>query len=254
MSLFSTPRGERQRLVSLQDVARDLDAIELKAWQDLVRILAHEMMNSLTPIVSLAASVQALQGQAGDVAERDAEVAAAVEVIARRSAGLMNFVDGYRKVAELPRPALEPILLAGLIHAVDRLMSATFEARGVAYQSLLDPQNLTVMGDADLLEQALINLLTNALDAVGGAPDPRIILSARRSGDVAILAVRDNGPGLAPESRDKLFVPFFTTKAGGSGIGLSMVRQIALAHHGQVEAADNPEGGATFTMTLPTAR
>jgi C4-dicarboxylate-specific signal transduction histidine kinase len=141
--------------------------------------------------------------------------------------------------------------VADLIAGVDRLMSATFHAKGVNYDSLVEPANLVATLDPHLIEQAIINLLTNALDAVGDAPEPRIGLSVGMQENRTVIAITDNGPGLAVEALDKLFVPFFTTKPGGSGIGLSIARQIALAHHGQVEAENNPSGGATFTLTLP---
>jgi len=243
---FRAPGAEPQRLVSLQDIAVELDAVELKAWQDLVRVLAHEMLNSLTPIASLAESLQRRLDQ-------PAEIAAAVEVIARRSHGLMDFVDRYRKVAEIPSPALKPVPLAPFVAALDQLMSPMFEAAGVAYRSRVEPADLGVGVDAALLEQALINLLKNAADAVAGAASPSVLLSCGRIGDRVEIAVADNGPGLPAEVRDKLFVPFFTTKQGGSGIGLSIARQIALAHHGQLEARPLDPSGTAFVLALPAS-
>jgi two-component system nitrogen regulation sensor histidine kinase NtrY len=251
---FSTPGGERQRLISLQDIAVELAAVELKAWQDLVRILAHEIMNSLTPISSLAESIQAmLQASPGSGAAQDpamADVSAAVEVVARRSAGLMSFVDRYRKVAELPRPDLQPVALRAFVDGIDRLMSAVFQARGVSYRSRIEPDNLVVNADASLLEQAVINLLRNALDAVQDTPQPAVSLICAPQGEFIAISVADNGPGLSDEIKDKLFLPFFTTKPGGSGIGLSIARQVALAHHGQIEARSRKGGGTEFVLSL----
>jgi len=244
---FRAPGAEAQRLISLQDIAVELDAVELKAWQDLVRVLAHEMMNSLTPISSLAESIQHRLDQ-------PIEVAAAVEVIARRSLGLMNFVDRYRKVAEIPSPVLKPVALGPFAAAIDRLMSPTLKAAKAAYRSQVEPADLTVNVDPDLLEQAVINLLKNAIDAVAGVTAPSIVLSCRLRDDQVEIAVTDNGLGLTKESRDKLFVPFFTTKPDGSGIGLSVARQIALAHHGQLEARPNPGAGTAFVFVLPAGR
>jgi nitrogen fixation/metabolism regulation signal transduction histidine kinase len=240
---FAAPGVEPQRLVALQDVALELDAVELKAWQDLVRVLAHEMMNSLTPISSLAESLQGRPDQTP-------EAAAAIEVIARRSLGLMTFVDGYRKMAEIPRPALAPIALADFVAALDRLMRPMFEAAGVAYRSDVEP-DVVVVADASLLEQAVINLLTNAREAASGVAAASVSLACRRTDGGVAITVADNGPGVAKAVADKLYVPFFTTKPGGSGIGLSIARQIALAHHGQLELQASAAGGAAFTLVLP---
>jgi len=242
---FLAPGAKPQRLVSLQDIAVELDAVELKAWQDLVRVLAHEMLNSLTPILSLAESLQRRLGQ-------PTEVAAAVEVIARRSLGLMNFVDRYRKVAEIPSPVLKAVALAPFVASLNQLMNPMFEAANIGYRSQVEPPDLVVGVDSELLEQAVINLLKNAIDAVAGVTAPSILLSCRLEGDGVEIAVADNGPGIPNEIKDKLFVPFFTTKPGGSGIGLSVARQIALAHHGQLEVRSVQPSGTAFTLVLPT--
>jgi two-component system nitrogen regulation sensor histidine kinase NtrY len=251
-AVFRTPGAAPRRLISLQDIALELDAVELKAWQDLVRILAHEMMNSLTPIASLAESLQARLGGDGRPEQR-AEAEAAAAVIARRSLGLMSFVDGYRKVAEIPRPVLKTVALKDFAAGVERLMGPALAAREVAFSREVTPQDLTGRFDADLLEQAVINLIGNAIDAVAGAAAAAVSLTCGRSGGSVTIAVSDNGPGISPGVRDNLFVPFFTTKVGGSGIGLSIARQIALAHQGQLEARDGVGGGASFVITLPLA-
>ncbi len=241
---FSLPDGERRVLISLQSLAGELDLVELKAWQDLVRILAHEMMNSLTPIVSLAESLEGLLADHG-------EAASAVQVIARRSVGLMSFVDRYRRVAELPQPELAPVALAELAASLGRLIAPMLAGRGIAYRSEVDPPGLTHMADAELLEQAVLNLLKNAVDAVQDAPEPAIQLICRARPDgFVMISVADNGRGL-PEDPEGLFVPFFTTKPGGSGIGLSIARQVALAHQGRVLAERQDNGGAVVSLVFP---
>jgi two-component system nitrogen regulation sensor histidine kinase NtrY len=245
--------GRQLRVFSLQNIESELDAAELQAWQDLLRVLAHEMMNSLTPIASLADSVRPLLDEAM-LSQTHAglrDVAAAVDVIARRSAGLMSFVERYRKMAELPPPSLESLSVQELVHRIDQLMSATLGARGIAYSSSVEPPNLTLRADGNLLEQALINLLHNAMDALSCVEHPKVELRCWLRDEYCAISVCDNGKGLDSASADRIFVPFFTTKPGGSGIGLSLARQIAHAHHGQLEAAANKPRGAIFTLSIP---
>ena len=243
---FRTGDGARRRLISLQSLSGELSAVELKAWQDLVRVLAHEMMNSLTPIVSLTESLQAHGATA-----TDAETTAALEVIARRSAGLMSFVERYRRVAELPEPRFDDISARAFVAGLDRLIAGLVSEKAVAYASRVEPADSRIRADPELLEQAMINLLKNALEAVDGLETPRIELSCVRAEGRLVLAVSDNGRGLPTADPEQVFTPFFTTKAGGSGIGLSLARQIALAHGGALTAAANAPAGTVFTMALP---
>jgi two-component system nitrogen regulation sensor histidine kinase NtrY len=256
-SQFFALGGERRRLISLQSLSGELDVVEQQAWRDLVRILAHEMMNSLTPISSLAESLSGLLRPgaakgAADAQVRAREAAEAVEVIARRSTGLMSFVERYRRMADLPTPQPTPIALAAFISDIDRLMAPTLKERGVAYASRVEPPGLTVTADADLLEQALINLIKNAADAVEGLSEPRVTLTCGRQEDQVVIRVADQGRGLPEEDPERVFVPFFTTKPTGSGIGLSLARQIALAHQGRLTVERNHPRGAVFAFSLPT--
>jgi two-component system nitrogen regulation sensor histidine kinase NtrY len=249
MTGFSVPGGEPLRLIALQSVSGELDAVVLKAWEDLVRVLAHEMMNSLTPICSLSESI------AGRLRSDDAgpptEIADAVEVIARRSAGLMNFVERYRRLADLPAAARTPMPVAAFVDGLGRLMAPLMREAGVGYASSVEPVDLILDADPDLLEQAVINLLKNALDAVRGRPEAMIRLSCRLEDGRALIAVEDNGPGLAAGDAEAAFTPFFTTKAEGSGVGLTLARQIALAHGGRLEHQPRAPHGAIFRLWLP---
>jgi nitrogen fixation/metabolism regulation signal transduction histidine kinase len=255
MNLFRTPGRPPWRLIALQSLSSDLDAVVLKSWQDLVRVLAHEMMNSLTPICSLSDSIAYrldLAAKAGGAAaEVPAEIAEAVEVIARRSAGLMNFVERYRRLAETPAAIRDSVPMAPFVASLDRLLAPLMTKAGVRYSSEVDPPTLVVEADRDLLEQATINLLKNALDAVSGQPEPVIRLSCRRGDEAVAITVEDNGPGLACDDVETAFVPFFTTKADGSGIGLTLARQIALAHDGRIEHQRRAPTGAVFRLVLP---
>ena len=243
---FASAAGPR-RLIALQSLAGDLDAVELEAWQGLTRILAHEMMNSLTPICSLAEGLPALLP--ADVAGGAA--GEAIEVIARRSAGLMSFVDRYRRLADLPVPDRTPIAAADLVAGLQTLIAPQLAERGVDFESAVEPADLTLEADPDLLEQALINLLKNAQEAVASQPGGRIRLACRREDDGVAISISDNGPGLSPAAAEAAFTPFFTTKAAGSGIGLTLARQIALAHGGRLEHRALTPRGAEFRLVLP---
>ena len=247
---FSAGAGAPLRLIALQGVPGQLDVVVLKAWQDLVRVLAHEMMNSLTPICSLSDSIaRELRRPEGDGTPR-CELAEVVEVIGRRGAGLIDFVERYRRLAELPPVARAPIDLSAFAFRLERLMSALMEEAGAGFTTDVYPAGLVVQADAALLEQAVINLLKNARDAVAGRPGAMVRFVARRDDDGAVLIVEDNGPGLAGDV-ERAFVPFFTTKDGGSGIGLSLARQIALAHGGSLEHARREPNGSSFWLSLP---
>jgi two-component system nitrogen regulation sensor histidine kinase NtrY len=243
--------GASRRLVSLQNIESELDAAELKAWRDLVRILAHEMMNSLTPVVSLADSVRPLLSTLGQGTPVVQDITVAIDTIARRSAGLMSFVERYRKMADLPQPTPRHIVLVDVIGRIRSLMVPALAQKGIELTTQIEPSELEAHADAELLEQALINLLHNAVDAVAAVSEPRIGLTCRARGDHILIEVSDNGRGLDPATLDQIFVPFFTTKPGGSGIGLALARQIALAHRGQVEVAPRAGGGAVFSLVLP---
>jgi nitrogen fixation/metabolism regulation signal transduction histidine kinase len=247
--------GRAQAIASLLSIEGELAQSELRAWSDLVRVLAHEMMNSLTPVASLAGTAESLvaelkQDLPGPPAPALEELTEAMAAIARRSAGLMRFVDGYRRFAEPPQPVRRSVGLAEAFGRVRALMQASPAGAGVELVVAIEPPNLAVDADPDLLDQALINLVKNAFEAVDGRPAPRVVLAAALDarGRVAVT-IEDNGPGLPPEEIERIFVPFFTTKPLGSGIGLSLVRQIMVAHGGMVEPV--PCGtGATFRLTF----
>ncbi|HEX4026156.1 MAG TPA: ATP-binding protein [Rhizomicrobium sp.] len=240
---FFSSGGGNERLVSLQAVVGELDALQLKAWEDMSRVLAHEIMNSLTPIASLSESLSGMIRQEG--ASR--EVVEAMDTIARRSQGLAGFVARYRQVAELPEPKLQTVSLRTLADDVQSLMRERLD--GVQYNCRVE--TLSVIADPDLLGQAVINLLHNAVDAVADVETPAVELACTREDEAVVISVADNGKGIPAQFREDIFVPFFTTKTGGSGIGLSVVRQIALKHGGWVSAAPNAAGGASFKLVLP---
>ncbi len=248
-SQYSKPRSTPRRLLALQRIAGELDAVEARAWADMARVLAHEMMNSLTPIASLSESLeQLLQARAGEE-----ELVAALEVIKRRSHGLMNFVERYRAVAELPTAAPRPVAMKAFLDGIERLMSTTFRERGIAFANRGASSDVIALADAELLEQAVINLLRNAVEAVDGAESPSIEIRCCHSPVEISIEVHDNGRGLPEDSPGKVLAPFFSTKAGGGGVGLSVARHVALAHGGKLEVRRGEPAGAVFALVLPAA-
>ncbi len=239
---FAAPGHDLHRLISLQRISGELDVVELRAWQDMANVLAHEMMNSLTPIASLSESLEQLL-------RANEEASGAVEVIKRRSRGLMDFVERYRAIADLPAPRPQPVHLARFMADIDRLLAPTFLERQI--ECRLEPGDTCVSADPQLLEQAVINLLRNAADAVRDSQPARIDVSCRSHSGVVSIEIADNGCGVSEANRDQVFVPFFTTKTGGSGIGLNLARQVALAHGGQLAFRVNEPRGSVFTLTLP---
>lgn len=246
VSQLSHPKAGPVRLVALQPIAGELDVVEQAAWRDLMRVLAHEIMNSLTPIASLSESLAHRLSQ-----DADAEARSALEVIARRSENLMGFVDRYRMVADTPPPIRAPVPLGAFARDIGRLLAGSFAGARAELAVTVDPPDLEVEADRSLLEQAVINLLKNALDASRAGPSPRVELVCAAAEDQVTITVRDNGEGVPPERLETIFVPFYTSRSGGSGIGLSLARQIAQAHGGQLTVRNNEDGGATFEMSLP---
>ena len=246
---FAIPGEPPQKLVSLQAVAGELDAVQLRAWQDMIRVLSHEIMNSLTPIASLSESAAALMRE-GEGAEP--RVVRAVDSIARRSAHLVDFVERYRQVAQLPDPSPRPVRAADLVADIEALIETDLAAAKIDYRREVEPPDLKLEADPDLLSQALLNLMRNAVEAVETAESPAILLSCRAVGGAIHLSVSDNGAGFGEADLEEAFVTFFTTKPGGSGIGLTLARQIVLAHGGRLDAANAHNGGAVLRMILPT--
>lgn len=249
-------RGMRTRLVSLQNIENEMSAQELEAWQTVIRVMAHEVMNSLTPVSSLATTAHDLVRDVLQQLPTDdpraaalADARDALETVSRRSEGLLHFVRSHRRLTKPLAARMELIPVQRLFARIQRLLAGDLADRDIHMLSRVEPETLELAVDAELLDQALINLVRNAIEALRDTPSGEIALSAYRESDGRItLSVADNGPGIPPEQREKVFVPFFTTKRQGSGIGLTLVRQIAAAHGAGVDVGETPAGGATVRM------
>ncbi len=234
--------GVRHQLLVVSDLTRPLREEELQAWQRLVRVLGHELNNSLTPIKSIAQSLEHLLKAEPRPCDWADDMARGLNVIATRSESLSRFMSAYARLAKLPPPKLGSVEVNGLVRRVSRL-----ETRMPVFFEECPP--LTIEGDEDQLEQVLINLVRNAVDAAQETSG-RVFIRHERTMHTVEIAVRDEGPGLS--NTNNLFVPFFTTKRGGSGIGLVLSRQIAEAHNGSLtleNASDGP--GCVARLSLP---
>ncbi|MEL7304636.1 MAG: ATP-binding protein [Myxococcota bacterium] len=233
------------RLVSLQSLHDELEAAELEAWQQLVRVLTHELMNSLTPIQSLTETAAGLLHTSDEEAMQDAREA--LNTAARRAQGLLNFVAGYRRLSRLPKPDVSAIELTPFLERLLSLMKSEAAESGVDYRIVVEPPHFVLHADPSLLEHVLINLLRNAVEA--SATQVSVAGGLDASGR-ARLEIRDDGSGMVEETAKRAFVPFFTTKRGGSGVGLSLARQLMRAHGGRLTLVSEPGGGTVVTLTF----
>lgn len=251
-----TLQGDEYVLASIQNIGTELEDKELDAMQHMTRVLAHEIMNSITPIASLAASARdhlrqeppAESDQEGNLFSRD-DLQAAMETIEKRSQGLLHFVSAYRSIARIPRPNFRLIEVTALLSGTANLMENQLKQADVTLTTTVDPKTLSVLADPDLIEQVLINLIKNAIESLAPQSDGMIKLSGGldRRGRV-VLQVTDNGPGIPPEVMDQIFIPFFSTKTEGSGIGLSFSRQVMRRHKGSLRVQSDTGGPTTFTL------
>lgn len=246
-------RGETFILASIQNIQSELEEQEMEAWQKLIRVLTHEIMNSITPIASLASTVHGLLPSNGDTSSLDPEnlsdVHTAIQTIQSRSEGLLHFVETYRQLTRIPRPEFQFFQIGELLTRVVFLMQNECNEKHITLHTAVAPETLELTADPDLIEQVLINLLRNAVQALNGRSNARIDLIAQldKRGRI-LIRVRDNGPGILEDVQERIFIPFFTTKREGSGIGLALSRQIMRVHRGTISVQSKPEEETVFTL------
>ncbi len=233
--------GESERLYSIENLSGELTAREASAWRNLIRVLTHEIMNTLTPVTSLAQTAATML----DEVDATDDIRDAVKTIARRSEGLMNFVSRYRELLKVPQPDPDTIHVSDALQGVATLLATELE--GVVVTIDVVPESLTVHADRQLLDQVLVNLVKNAADALTGVEVPELSLSGKLDFGKVVIRVTDNGSGIAAAALDQIFIPFFTTKRDGSGIGLSLSRQIMTAHGGEI-VVESDGSGATVSL------
>jgi two-component system, NtrC family, nitrogen regulation sensor histidine kinase NtrY len=244
-------QGRPWRIVSVQIIQGELDAAELATQTDLVRVLTHEIMNSLTPVTSLAASASRMLEMLDSRDETIADVRLAVDALARRASGIAHFVDSYRAFSEAPSIVRTRFAAQPWMEELVRSFLATPQASNVALEVAPVADGMAIDGDVNLLGQVVLNLLKNAGQAAGTGPTPRVELRLGENDAARIeLCVSDNGPGVTPGLEEEIFLPFFTTKPEGTGVGLSFARQVVLLHGGAIGIVPSRLGGAAIQIVL----
>ncbi|MFY0594585.1 sensor histidine kinase [Roseivirga sp.] len=247
-------QDESFKLVSFQDIKSELEANELESWQKLIRVLTHEIKNSVIPISTLSDVIlQMIKDEEGlpDLSRLDDEgvedLVGGLETIESRSKGLANFVKTYDQLTKVPKPKLQTVSVSGMLERVKNLFKVDIDQKQMRFKIDCD-QDLMVLADPDLMDQILINLVKNAIEALNESPGPSIYLSAKKEGDEIDILIKDNGPGIPDEVIENIFVPFYTTKEAGSGIGLSLSRQIMRLHNGSLDVLSTRSTGTTFIL------
>jgi two-component system nitrogen regulation sensor histidine kinase NtrY len=259
LSVYATEfklKDRRVTLVSLQNIQSELEEKEMEAWQKLIRVLTHEIMNSITPIASLASTVNKML-ESADAAELQLsassetidDVRSAVSTIQRRSEGLLRFIESYRSLSRLPKPKFQIFEISTLVERVKHLMLPQLQEKAIQFEIKITPPHLELTADPELIEQVLINLILNAKRALADALEPKIEITAflNEKGRI-IIQVSDNGIGVPEELQETIFIPFFTTDKKGSGVGLSICRQIMRLHRGTISVSSPSPGNTVFTL------
>ena len=262
LSLYATEfrmRGEEFVLVAFHDIHAELEEKEIESWQKLIRVLTHEIMNSITPISSLASTVNEMliddssnKHQLKKLDEEDLDsIESALQTIKKRSDGLLNFVDIYRNLTRIPQPKFRYFPIKEAFDRAEHLLAQRIEEMSIKCNCKVYPDDLKLTADPDLVDQVVINLILNAIDAVKNVNNREVSLIAyNNQNNRTVIEVADNGMGIKPDIIDKIFMPFFTSKKEGSGIGLSLSRQIMHLHKGSISVKSKPEEGTVFTLTF----
>jgi len=259
LSIFAielTMRGEEVKLISMNNIQNELEEKEMEAWQNLVRVLTHEIMNSVTPISSLAGIVEEdlkhrIEKGPEAILKKDElqDMHLSLQTITKRSEGLIHFVKEFRNLTHIPAPKSTTVEAKSLLEELAMLHKKELADRSITCTIQVEPEHLKIFADKHMIEQVLINLIKNAIQAFDEQDDKHIALNAytNEKGRV-VIRVKDNGPGIDPEALDKIFIPFYSTKKTGSGIGLSLSRQIMRRHEGSITVKSTVGEGTEFFL------
>jgi nitrogen fixation/metabolism regulation signal transduction histidine kinase len=263
LAIYSTTIKIKEKLiylVTIKDIQTVLEEQETEAWQKLIRVLTHEIMNSITPIASLSSTLDLMVKEVNVKQNEDwvnfdkdsvTEIREALQTISKRSTGLLHFVNTYRNLTRIPKPNFKVCSVLELFNNIAKLLEDEFARCNVELVIHVEPESLQFTADDQLMEQVLINLVKNSLHALAGRSDGRIkLLGMLNKRGRVTLQVTDNGKGILQDVLDKIFIPFFTTKPSGSGIGLSLSKQILRLHNATITAHSEPDKETVFTMTF----
>lgn len=236
------------KLITLKDIKNEIEQKEIEAWHKLIRILTHEIMNSATPISSLTETMQDMLDKGTTNEETINDLKFSLKTIQRRSDGMLDFIDDYRKITRVPKPVLETKDLKELVDEIATLTKGELKANDIELTLQVGSHQLNI--DSKLIEQVLINLIKNAQQALAGRSDGKITIRSERAENNIHLNISDNGPGISEKVLPEIFIPFYTTKKQGSGIGLSLSKQIMHMHGGSIKANSKVGSGTDFTLTF----
>ncbi len=249
--------GKSIKLISLQNIKQELEYQELESWQKLIRVLTHEIMNSVTPISSLSNAInetfEETKGKKSElqkISDDDFEdIISSLKTIENRSKGLLKFVSSYKQLTRLPKPDFIKVNLVELVNHCHTLLKQNILKNNITFQFNYSNESIYTQADYDQIEQVIINLMINAIDAVTEQKNPKIIIDIiHNSSNKHKIIVKDNGKGIDPDKIDKIFIPFYTTKKEGSGIGLSLSRQIMRLHKGSIQVNSESGKGSEFVL------
>ena len=247
-------------IVTFQDIRSEIEQKEIEAWHNVIRVLAHEMLNSFTPVSSLASSIKQLTendtGKSLKAEQIDSEtiqdINAAASTIKKRSDGLLEFVKDYRALSNVPVPKLQSLNIKEFLYNIERLMKNELKKKNISIELKNIPSRAELQADYKLLEQILINLIGNSVNILENTPEPKITISCEIEEFKTIIHVHDNGPGIPMEILNQIFIPFFTTRKNGSGIGLSLSKNIMKQHGGKLLVSTEPGKFTNFSMIFNT--
>lgn len=235
---------ENITLLSIQDIGDELSDKESESWEKLTHVLTHEIMNTIAPIISLSQTLSTYPSS-------NEKAIRGLQIIKAQSERLMQFTESFRHLSYLPPPQKNNFSVTTLLHNLEVLLQSDFEANAIRFTMTCSPGSIVINGDENQLSQVLLNLLKNAMQALDGKRDGCISINLRQLIDNLLIDITDNGPGIPEENREKIFIPFFTTKPEGTGIGLSLCKQIIRRHGGYLSLHESLPGRTTFRIDLP---
>lgn len=237
-------------IITFQDIRSEIEQKEIEAWHNVIRVLAHEMLNSFTPVSSLASTIKDMTGEENLDAEDINDINLAATTIEKRADGLLDFVKDYRTISNVPVPILKPMNLKEFLQEVVLLMQSNADEGNVQLQLLPIPANASVMADRKLIEQVVINLINNSIHALAGVNEPVIKISCSVENEKTVVMVWDNGHGIDDSILGQIFIPFYTTKKNGSGIGLSLSKNILKKHGGNLLVTSEKNKFTNFSLVF----